>query len=59
MDDPQVQAACIKVAGDWAIQIAVWTLEHPNPKKPAPYGLAMLQKHFQKSYQFLTQTVQK
>ena len=56
---PEVQAACVEVAGNWAIQITTWRLEHANPKSRLPSGNAMLQKHFQKSYQFLTQSVEK
>jgi hypothetical protein len=53
---PEVQSACIKVAGDWAIQIAMWRTTHPS-KGESVMGRAELQKHFQKSYQFLTKTV--
>ena len=56
---PEVESACVKVAGDWAIRIATWTLERTNPKTKRPRGRELLQKHFQLSYQFLIQTVEK
>lgn len=55
---PDVHAACIKVAGDWSIQIAMWRTQHPS-KGEKVIGRAELQKHFQKAYQYLIQTVEK
>jgi hypothetical protein len=56
---PEVEAACVKVAGDWAIRITTWTLERSSGKTKQPKGRELLQKHFQRSYQFLIQTAGK
>lgn len=55
---PEVQAACVKVAGDWAIQITIWRLERAKTSARLN-GNTLLQKHFQKSYLFLTQMAEK
>ena len=55
---PEVHAACIRVAGDWAIQIAMWRTQH-HGKDEKVGGRLELQKHFQKSYLFLTQVAEK
>jgi len=54
---PEVHAACIKVAGDWAIKIALSELAQSSQKKVK--GKAILQKNFQQSYQFLIEVVDK
>ena len=53
-----VQATCVRVAGDWAIQIAMWRTQHPS-KGERVIGRDELQKHFQKAYSFLIQTAEK
>lgn len=55
---PEAHAAVIKVAGNWAIQIALWRLERAK-KTSNLRGNALLQKHFQESYRFLTQAAER